>query len=65
MLICSRKDCGGQAAHRSCTEEKGYMTPRGMRRSEAFLNAAKDWVCPVCQYWAMIFHSEDPDVPGE
>ena len=65
MLICSRKDCGGQAAHRSCTGEKGYMTPRGMRRSEAFLNAAKDWVCPVCQYWAIIFHSEDPDVPGE
>ena len=65
MLICSRKDCGGQAAHRSCTSEKGHVTPRGMRRSEAFLNAAKDWVRPVCQYWAIIFHSEDSDVPGE
>mgnify|MGYP006889609038 CR=1 FL=1 len=42
------------------------MTPRGMRRDEAFLIAAKDWACLVCQYWAIICHSDDPlnpDVP--
>ena len=63
MLICS-KECCGEAAHRTCTEENGFDTPRGMRRSDAFLNAAKDWICPACQYRDIICSSEDPDVPA-
>ena len=61
MHICCEEGCG-QATHRSCTEEKGHDTPRGMRRSEALLNAAKGWVCPECQYRPQICSSKDPDV---
>ena len=49
MLVCCDQRCL-QAAHRSCSTKNGLDTPREMRTREAFLNAAKEWRCPVCQY---------------
>jgi len=55
MLVCCDQRCL-QAAHRSCSRDAGYETPRTMRTREAFLKAAKEWRCPACQYSDEVIH---------
>jgi hypothetical protein len=62
MLICCDQSCR-QAARCSCAREINYDMPRDMRRDAAFLNAAKEWRCPACQYSDEVIHVEDLYAP--
>ena len=54
---------GLQAAHRSCSRDAGYETPRDMRTQAAFLNGSKKWMCLACQYSDEVIHVEDLYAP--
>ena len=44
---------------RTCASDANYDTPRDMRTKSAFLNVAKEWRCPACQYSDEVIHVED------